>query len=96
MKRSRVNIGIIPNINKIINDGAFEKGESRSGVIRLAIKQRYPLKKLEPVEGPFTMYVRVNIPMDGVAYVRKLAHINNLPISSIYCAIIKKYLQEFT
>ena len=92
MRKTRVNIGITADINDIINEGAFQKGESRSGIFRLAIKERYPFEKLEPVEGPFTIYVRVNIPREGAAYIRKLAYKNKLSLASIYCAVVKKYL----
>lgn len=88
---TRVNIGITPEIDYIINECAFRIGESRSGLVRLAIKERYGIRKLKPVKGPFTIYIRVNISTNGVAYVRKLAYKNKIPISSVYCAIIDKY-----
>ena len=92
MRQTRVNIGVNPYINEIIDEDAYAKGESRSGLIRLAIKQRYKFKDLILVEGPFNVYMRVNIPREGAAHVRKLAYKNNVPISSIYCAIIKRYI----
>ena len=89
---NRVNMGATSDINDIINEGAFSRGQSRSDVIRLAIKQRYSLNELEPVKGPYTLFLRVNIPKEGVAYVRELAYDNELTLASIYCAMIKKYL----
>ena len=92
MREVRVNIGITPYIDKIINKTMRVNDASRSLIVRCAVKKRYGIDKLTLVEGPINLYVRVNIPKEGAAYVRELAHKNNISMAVAYCSIIKKYI----
>lgn len=92
MSDVRVNIGMTPKINKLLYKTMFANDVSRSLIVRQAIKKRYRFEKLNLIDGPFKVYARINIPRLGVAYIREMAHVNNVTISSIYCAIIHKYI----
>ena len=92
MREIRINVGMTPYINKIIKRTMFVNDASRSLIIRYAVKKRYEVDKLKFVDGPFESFARVYLPREGVAYVRELAHKNNVPMSAVYCAMIKKYI----
>lgn len=92
MSDVRVNLGITLRIDDIINKEMYLNGGSRSSIIRDSIRQRYRIDWLDLEEGPFDLYVRVNIPKRGVAYVRKMAYKNNISMATAYSSIINKYI----